>query len=259
MFLLKKRYCLVIALLLTVFFILRLLPAGWFIYTIQQSIPSFQATGVTGTVWQGEASYAQWSERGHTLPLGELQWYIDITSLVTLSPCLNFSSSAGSQQLKGEVCYSIFSKKINAQEIDLALPIANVAPFFGVDLSGNISAFIKSIEITQAGFVDVDANALWEQASIYTGSEWLAVGNIQARFSDENYNVVSQWRHITNARPAPLVVDITAKLIDAFAKKPSIKVEGLIKPRERNSGFEPVLQFIGNKNNDGSYRIDFAE
>ncbi len=259
MFLLKKRYWLIITLLLTLFFILRLFPAQWLIYTIQQATPSFQASNISGTVWQGEASYAQWSERGHVLPLGELAWQINISSLLTLTPCVRFSSSAGPQQLKGEACYSIFSKEVSAKEIDVSLPIANIAPFFGVDLSGNITAFIKNIEVTQTSFNNVDANLLWEQASISNGNEWLAAGNIQARLGDENGSLISRWRHIAEGKPAPLEVDITATLTDVLTQKPVIKVEGVIKPRSRKSGFEPILQLIGNKNNDGSYRIDFAE
>lgn len=259
MLLLKKRSWLIIALSLTMIFILRLFPAHWFVYTVQQFAPNFQADGIAGTVWQGKASYAQWSERGHALPLGELHWQINIASLFILTPCIDFTSHAGSQKVKGEACYSILSNNINIEELDISLPIANAASFFGVDLSGNVTAFIKSIEINKKGFANVNANLLWEQASIYNGNEWLAVGNVQAKLSDSDGNLTSKWQHISDNNPNPVELDLTAKLINVWAKKPTVQVNGLIKPLSRNSGFEPMLRFIGSSVGDGSYRIDFTE
>jgi len=122
-----------------------------------------------------------------------------------------------------------------------------------------VTAFIKNIEINKKGFVNVNANLLWEQASIYNGNEWLAVGNVQAKLGDKEGSLTSEWQHISDNNPSPVELDITAKLIDIWAKKPTVKVNGLIKPLSRNSGFEPILRFIGSKASDGSYRIDFTE
>ena len=255
MCLLKKRYWFVITVLLTLFFITRLLPAQWLIYTAQQSVRGLQVSGVVGTFWDGEASYAQWAQSGHRLPLGQLRWRVNALSLLSLNPCVSFSSHAGSQELKGEVCYSLLDKRLSASEIDSTLPMANIAPFFNVDLSGTVTAFVKRIEVGAEGFNKVDANMLWEQASIYTGTQWLAAGNIQAKLSSEAGNLHSQWQHVETNSATPLEINITAILIDVLSSKPVIKVNGLIKPGSDKAGFEPILQFIGNKNNDGSYRI----
>lgn len=258
--LLQKRYWLIVVILLTLFFILRLFPASWLIYSVQQAAPGFQVSGVSGTLWQGKADYVQWAERGHTLPLGELKWQLSAFSLLILTPCIQFSTDLGEQYVKGNVCYSIFGSVARGDEIDIALPIANVAPFFGINLGGNISAFVKSIELTQDQFANVDANLLWERASVFNGSEWLALGNIQSRFSNDSTGLSSEWRHVEEGTTAsPVEMNVRVDIVDALAKTPVIKVKGFMKPNSRNSGLNPMLQFIGNKNNDGSYYIDFTE
>lgn len=260
MHLLKKRYWLIFAIVLTFFFIARIFPASWLIFSVQKMAPGFQSSGVSGTLWQGKADYVQWAERGHVLPLGELQWQLSVFSLLILNPCVQFSTDLEAQHLKANVCYSLLGKVTSGDEIDIALPVANIAPFFGVDLGGNINAFVKSIELRQDKLANVDANLLWERASAYTGSEWLSLGNIQSRFSDDNGGLSSEWRHIEDGTTAsPLEMNVRVDIVDALAKTPIIKVKGFMKPGSRDSGLNSMLQFIGNKNNDGSYRIDFTE
>jgi general secretion pathway protein N len=257
---LQKRYWLIVVILLTLFFILRFFPASWLIFSVQKAVPSFQVAGVSGTIWQGKADYVQWAERGHALPLGELKWQLSVFSLLTLTPCIQFSTDLGEQYLKGNICYSISGELIRGDEIETALPIANIAPFFGINLGGNISASVKSIELAQDQFANVDANLLWERASVFNGSEWLALGNIQSRFSTDSGGLSSEWRHIEEGTSAsPLKMNVRVDIVDALAKTPVIKVKGFMKPNSRNSGLNPMLQFIGNKNNDGSYDIDFTE
>jgi hypothetical protein len=230
------------------------------IYGVQQGAPDFQVSGVSGTLWQGKVDYVQWAGRGHTLPLGELKWQLSVLSLLASNPCVQFSTELGEQYLKGNVCFSIFAKVIRADEINIALPVANVAPFFGINLGGNITAIVKNIALAQDKFTNIDAKVLWKQASVHTGSEWVSLGNLQSEITEDNSNLSSQWRHVETAnKVSPLRMNIRVDIIDALAKTSRVKVKGYIKPSSRDSALKPMLQFMGNKNNDGSYSVDFTE
>jgi general secretion pathway protein N len=258
--LLQKRYWSIITILLTLFFIVRLFPASWLIYGVQQVAPAFQVSGVSGTLWQGRAEYVQWADRGHALPLGELKWQLSAFSLLALKPCVQFSSGFGAQYLKGNICYAWVDRVVLGEGIDIALPIANIAPFFGVNLGGDINAFLDSAELRQGQLVNVDASLRWLGASVYNGSEWLDLGSIQSRFRDDYSGLISEWRHLEQAGlVAPVEVNIRVDVVDVLATAPTVKVKGFIKPSAQNSGLNPMLQFMGNKDNDGFYRIDFTE
>ena len=258
MSLLKKRGWLVLTTLLTLFFLCRLLPASWSIYAVQQVAPGFQVSGVSGTLWQGKVDYVQLVERGHTFPLGELTWQLSAFSLLTLEPCVQFSSGLDAQHVAGSICYAWFDKVVFGKGIDIAVPIRNVAPFFGINLAGVINAFIDNVELRQYQFINVDASLLWVGASVYDGNEWLSLGVIQARFRDQHGVLISDWSHVEQADLiTPVVVNISVEIADPQALVSTVKVKGFIKPTSLNSGLNSILAFMGYKNSDGSYRINF--
>ncbi|MFT7491425.1 MAG: general secretion pathway protein N [Pseudohongiellaceae bacterium] len=259
MSLLKKRQWLVLTTLLTLFCVCRLLPASWLIYAIQQVVPGFQVNGVSGTLWQGNVDYAQLVERGHTFPLGELTWQLSVFSLLTLEPCVQFSNGLDTQHVAGSICYAWFDEVVFGRGIDIAVPIGNIAPFFGINLAGVINASIDNIELRQDQFINVDASLLWVGASVYNGSEWVNLGAIQARFRDQYGVLISDWSHVEQADLiTPVVVNISLEIANPQALLSTVKVEGFIKPISLNSGLNSILSFMGNKNSDGSYRMDFS-
>jgi len=266
MFLFKKRYWLTITLLLTAFLVLKTFPATWVIYSIQKAAPGLQASGVSGSLWQGEAEYTQWVDRGHPLPLGRLSWQLQGLSLLSLNPCIRFSISASEQVIKGDACYSLFGGKAVLNEVDVTLPISRVAPFFSVDLSGNIDAYIQKATWHDQQLGETELNLLWQRASLFNGSQWVPLGNIQGRANDDGSGgLSSQWNHVEAAQqaPPPMKLDITAVVTQLKAPKPKLNVQGSITPNAQgstsNSALNQMLQFIGEPVGSGSYRIDIQE
>jgi general secretion pathway protein N len=257
--LLKKREWLVLTTLLTLFCVCRLFPASWSIYAVQQAAPGFQVDAVSGTLWQGKVDYVQLVERGHTFPLGELTWQLSVFSLLTLEPCVQFSSRLDAQHVAGSICYAWVDKVVFGKGIDIAVPIENIAPFFGINLAGVINASIDNVELRQDQFTDVDASLLWAGASVYNGNEWLSLGAIQARFRSQRGVLISDWSHVEQADLiTPVVVNISVEIADPQALVSTVMVKGFIKPVPLSSGLNLILPFMGNKNSDGSYRIDFS-
>ncbi|MGH1486804.1 MAG: type II secretion system protein N [Cellvibrionaceae bacterium] len=262
MFLLKKRYWLTIALLVTLFLVLRAIPASWVIYGVQQAAPGFQVSGVSGSLWNGQASYTQWVDRGHTFPLGELQWGLQGLSLLALHPCINFSTKTPDQSIKGQACYGVLGGAATLKNVDASLPIANVSPYFNVDLEGNVDAYIKQAvwqKSQQLG--DTDANLLWQRAALYNGNQWISLGDIQAQANDDgNGGLVSQWNSVDSAQARPPVnLDLNTVVTQLASNKPSLQVSGTIRPGLGADGLQPILQFIGEPLGDGSYRIEINE
>jgi hypothetical protein len=261
MFLLKKRYWLTIALLLTVFLVLRTTPASWVIYGVQQAAPGFQVSNVTGSLWEGGAGYSQWVDRGKTLPLGELKWDLQGLSLLSLSPCVNFSTSAPQQTITGAACYSLLGGSATLKDTDASLPIANISPYFNVDLEGNIDAYIeKAVWLKEQRLGDMLANFLWQRAALYNGNQWISLGDIQANANDDGQGgLVSQWSSVETGQKPPVLIDINANVTALSSNSPSFKVTGTINPGPDANGLQSMLQFIGEPLGDGGYRIDINE
>lgn len=262
MFLLKKRYWLLIALLLTVFLVLRTAPASWVIYAIQQAAPGFKVSGVSGALWQGKAEYSEWADQGRTLPLGEINWKLQALSLLTLNPCVGFSSKALQQSITGTACYALFGGSVQLSQLDASLPIANISPYFSVDLEGLVDLHLDELIWTaEQQLGETKGQLLWQRASLYNGSQWIALGDIQAQLTDNGSGgLEAQWNSVeTDGKPTPVKFDIKTEIANLTQQPPSIRVNGTIKPASSRSGLEAMLQFVGEQTNDGGYRVDINE
>lgn len=261
MLLLKKRYWLSIALLLTVVFVLRTLPATWAIYAIQQAAPGFQVSEVSGSLWSGRAAFSQWLDRGQALPLGRLDWQLQGLSLFSLNPCVDFSTKMPQQSIAGYACYSLFGGAVSLHKVDIGLPISQLSPYINVDLEGRIDAYIKKASLDQNyNLSETSGNVLWQGGSLYTGNEWVFLGDIQAQFYSEDNRLVSQWLSVEGQQgTAPVDIDVQLTISNLLAKPPNIQARGVIKPGPQASGLVPMLRFIGEPGDEGSYRIDLNE
>ncbi|MFT6390111.1 MAG: hypothetical protein ACJAUP_003512 [Cellvibrionaceae bacterium] len=266
MFLFKKRYWLTITLLLTTFLVVKNFPAAWVIYGVQKAAPGLQVSSVNGSLWEGRADYSQWVDRGHALPLGQLAWRLNGLSLLSLNPCINFSTLTSGQSLKGDVCYSLLSGKAVASDVDANLPVSRIAPFFSVDLGGDVDIYIQKATWQNQRLGETELSLLWQRASLFNGNQWLALGNIQGRAQDDGSGgLSSQWNHVEDAQQAssPVELDLIVSVTQLAQPKPVLKVSGTIASRERNAssraGLNQMLQFIGEPVGDGSYRINIKE
>jgi hypothetical protein len=261
MFLLKKRYWAIFALSLTLMLVINAVPANWVIYTIQQSAPGFQVAEVSGSLWRGRAAYSQWVDKGRALPLGELQWDLKGLSLLILKPCLSFSTVTTGQSIKGEACYSVFSGAATLKDVDIILPISQIAPFFSVELDGTIDAYIKQVLWQSQQLGETDISLMWQQAAVYNGSQWIVLGDIQGNATDDdNGGLSSQWRSVDAADKIPAVaLDLKAKLTQLSSQKPAMRITGTIKPGANSRALKPMLQFVGEPMANGAYRIDINE
>lgn len=259
--LLKKRYWLLLTLLLTLILTLRLLPASWVIYGVQQAAPGLQVAGVSGSLWQGQVDASQWVDRGKTLPLGRLQWQLQWLSLFTLSPCADFSAVAAEQTIKGQGCYSLLSGKAVLKQTDASLPMAQIAPFFNVDLNGRVDAYIDLLTWQERLLGETAGNLLWQRAAFYNGSQWITLGDLQANATDDaKGGLTAQVKSLDTAQqPVPLAVDLNVAVSGLSKPVPEFAVKGTVAPSRQTAALNQILQLVGEPISGGGYRLDIRE
>ena len=66
-------------------------PAAWAAWGIHKVAPNVWFTGVSGTLWKGQAASAQVDLGSDSIALGEMKWKLKPLSLLILSPCMAVS------------------------------------------------------------------------------------------------------------------------------------------------------------------------
>lgn len=262
MFLLKKRYWLTATVLIAILLVIIKLPATWVIYAVQKAAPNLQVSDVSGTLWSGQAKYSQWFSNGHTLALGKLDWQIRGLSLLMLNPCVNFSSEASNQYVKGLACVSLLSQELSAEKIDVSLPVAKVAPFFNVNLEGVLDGFVEEFVWKNNQLEKSDLSFLWQRASVFNGNQWIPLGDIQGRAKDDGQgSLTAVINHVETAQQIepPVSLNLEASISELMAVRPKIRVQGTVAASAESGALRQMLQLVGEPLADGSYQIDIRE
>ncbi|MBX2809596.1 MAG: type II secretion system protein N [Cellvibrionaceae bacterium] len=258
MFLLKKRYWVLVTLLMVPVLIIWRTPATMAVGLLQQAAPTLALSGISGSVWRGSIASSYWVDRGYELPLGRLQWQLRGLSLLGLTPCARVTATAGAQLIKAKICYSLLSGRVSIADLDAAIPLINISPLLQVDVGGHIDAYIKSAVWDGQRLADVDANLLWNGAEMNNGSEWIPLGDLQANASaGPDGRLLSRWSSVSSgeSQPPPVAIQLDLVVTDLTGTKPRIQVTGSIQPGPQTMALQPMLQFIGEPTPSGAYRI----
>jgi|GEM_PF-4822035 len=259
MLFLKKRVWITVIIILTLILIVRAIPAAWMVHLIQQSAPSLKVQGVSGTLWKGEINNSAIQERGGVFPLGKVDWSLSPFSLITLSPCANFTARTGAQNLSGNACFGMFSNKVALNDMNINLPLANISPLLELDVRGNINGQITNLEWNGEAFEDAEARLLWDNAQMNNGSQWIALGDVSARSNaTEQGHLNVRWSNAPTDEPPVLNIQLTSLLSD-LVTAPRIKVDGTVGVTSQTRGLRPMLQFIGDEVSTNTFRVSMNE
>ena len=257
--LLKKRVWVTLVLLLSILLIFRSIPAGWLVFFVQQAVPGFKVQGVSGTLWQGEISNSVVQERGGSFPLGRINWSLSPWRLAILSPCLKLSLRAPQQNIAGDACYGLLGGKASLHDVTLSLPLANISPMLEVDVRGNIDGQITNLLWDGQAFEQADARLLWRGGQINNGSQWISLGDLQARSdATEEGGLNARWSSVSGDSPPVLTVQLTTLLSD-LAAEARVKVDGTIGLTSQTRSLRPMLQFIGDEISSDVFRVNMNE
>ncbi|MFK7829230.1 MAG: type II secretion system protein N [Congregibacter sp.] len=139
-------------------------------------------SGVSGTLWNGQAARAVVQSTAGPVHLGELRWQLRPMSVLLGSPALLLSMDWGSQ--RGTLRARLRGNRIELRDVDFTLE-ANVAKqFLPVSLDGRLELLFKELHVSE-NLQDLvaDGRAVWRNAG------WLAfdgrrpLGTYAATFS----------------------------------------------------------------------------
>jgi len=241
---------LVIALLVLYFFFLVIArtPAIVGASALSKAVPNLWLGGVTGTLWDGRASGAQIDMGNKAIPLGELTWKLNPLSLLTLSPCIKFSSDYPGQMASGKLCQSI-TGKTKVKDTSFEGPVALISGLIpDADVSGKASLQVANGEFSGAKIHKLQAQMSWEQASVNIMDKWITFGTFGAKLSEANGGVKAKITDVDG----PYKVDLDA----SWNASKGWGVSGTVVPGPGSSpDVQQGLQVIAEDLGDNKYKL----
>lgn len=189
--LLKTHKKLWISLGVTLFlvFVISSIPAIWGAYLLTRGT-GVALSGVTGSLWSGQASLASMRMTDKEYSLGQLSWSLNPLSLLTLSPCAQVNTKLPMQQFEGEICVGA-GGVIELHNADVSLPASLLQSKIPVPIQGQLSTHIDELELRSNVLLKLKGKLTWNGARVNTGANWLDIGSFGAELSDNGNNGVS--------------------------------------------------------------------
>jgi general secretion pathway protein N len=139
-------------------------PAHWAAWVIQKNIPNAGLTSVNGSLWRGTAGSFQIEIGKSIIPLGRLKWQLSPLSLISLSPCVEFSTSLPAQHIEGEFC-SGMSGENTIKSLKVDAPIEVIQELLPIQANGAISLQVMNAKFNDLGHVkEFDGRFSWQNA-----------------------------------------------------------------------------------------------
>lgn len=221
-------------------------PAQWGAWAALQAAPDLALTGVSGTLWDGQAATAQVRVGNEALDLGALSWELNPLALLTAKVCLDVES----QMVRGYVCRTASGKNTVRQLLADQLPVRMLNDMVGVQLGGTGSITIASGRFDDEGRIEeLQGNLTWQQARVNVGTGWFALGSYGADIVDnDNGGVVANVTDLEGNFAVQLQGEINP------GEEP--RVNGLITPKEgAQQPLVDALSVFTESLDDGSFRV----
>ena len=253
MLLTKTAKTLFIAFLIVyfLFLVISRTPAAWAVWGVNKAIPSLWLGGIEGTLWSGKASSAQVDLGPATLPLGKVRWQLKPLSLLSLSPCIEFSTELPKQTVNGEICQSASGTSV-IKNLDLYAPITSIEELLNVEASGMVSMQVASAEFdSQSKVINMDARFSWENARAYIAETWLTLGSFAAT-AEEDANGGIKAKLFDLSGPYTTDLDANWQAASGWLFK------GTIAPKESApSMVVQGLEILGEEQDEGVYLVQW--
>lgn len=251
-----KKFTVPFAIFLTIYFfclVAAKAPAAWAVWIASQAAPGLWMNGTQGTIWRGKASAAQFQIAGfEPLALGNVEWRLSPWSLLSMNPCLQFSTSLPRQNMSGEVCQRLGGQS-KLRNLLLDAPITNLKAFLPVELSGDVS-----IQIIQASFASngdikrLDARFSWQRARAFFDGTWLGLGSF-AGTAEQNGSGGAKAELFDLEGPFKVALDG-----ELNNYREGWKLQGTIAPQQNAPQLiVQGLQILGEDMGDGSFRVQW--
>lgn len=199
--------------------------------------------GVTGTVWDGRALGA--SVLGQ--PLGALRWRLQ--RLPALGGTLRGELALDGPAANGSGQFSQRGDTLTVHDARFEVPARLLQPVLAIPalgLLGNIEVEIAHALLRDGIPEQLEGNALWRDAAV-TGAAAAGLGDIAIDFASQPGGVGGSVR---DSGSGPLLIDGAFRIALT-----GYRVEVLLRQRTDNPQLAQALQWLGERQPDGSVRF----
>ncbi len=173
-----------VTLLLWLAFVISQTPAVWGAWLITRASDQIALSGISGSLWQGQASMSSIRLEGETYSLGELNWRIHPTSLLRLHPCASVRAELERQQIEADAC-STLGGNITLRNANISAP-ASLVRDLPLQVDGQLSAHIRELRFRNDRLESLRGNISWTQARVHDEQRWLTLGSFAAEIRERD-------------------------------------------------------------------------
>lgn len=210
-------------------FVITQIPATWGGYLMTRG-NALSLSGISGTLWQGQAGMASVRIDGRDYALGALRWNLKPLSLLTLAPCAEITTDLERQQISGTACAGL-SGALQLKNSNLSLPASLIQGLpEPTRISGQLSAHIDTLKLKGQRIDALKGNLSWTKARLHNGQSWLNLGAFAADLSatDEGHiradifsleGPVDLAGNVVMPLTGGIHIDTTFAMTDTFARE----------------------------------------
>ncbi len=178
----QRRLSLWVACLTLALFIAVLAPAKLLAVALQQHYPDVRISSVSGTLWRGRAYGVAADLHGHGMSLNNLSWRLHPMSLLILSPRVDLEGELGRQTYSARLTRQLGGRWL-VEDLKAILPAQLLSHSIGLPLSGEISAEVAELAISDSGITELEGRIVLQQAAINEGASWSQLGSFAAELA----------------------------------------------------------------------------
>jgi hypothetical protein len=256
----RLRVCLALVLLLTLVWVIVLVPAR-----VLGSIAddrALQFGAFSGSLWRGQSDRVLIQTQGLQFDVGQLRWRVNATSLLSGRLCVQATAvrhgagSADQQRIEGNFCADT-QRRLHLRDVSIRIPAHVLLRAESLRLRGFVDAHIQQALLHADGrWLDANVQGLWEDAALVVnmGSHWavLSAGNLPFNARALTDGSLQVQMDNTNARRAG---DTTFVLATTIRATQLMSLEGQVRPgAELDDELLAWLAVIAEPGDSGEYR-----
>lgn len=153
--------------------------------------PDVQATGLQGTLWQGQASEVQ--IQGFNL--GEVSW--DMQPLSLFAGRLQSDVRIDREGMQGQGVIGVGFNSVRVADARLDGSSELLAPYltgYGVNINGRFEADIRALQFNESGPQALDGDIVWRDARLVNPTE-LQLGDVNVTLSQQGGAAIADLKN----------------------------------------------------------------
>jgi len=177
-------------------FLIASIPAQWVVQQLPPQLSQqLQLTGVSGTLWRGEAASVVAGGEN----LGMLTWSLLPLPLLWGQASLDIELNSDKHFAEGELSIGLLDQSLTLQQTRLRVPVAGYAarfPLSGFTPQGVMELRLDQLVYSDAAITDLTGELQWSQAAL---SNDLMLGDLAADFQLLEGKLVAQLKDLGGA------------------------------------------------------------